>query len=296
MNDLIKNINLENNICITGLTFELNIFYVLEKFRLSTENVLVVTNSLYEANQIYNNLLTYTSDVLLFPMDDFLTSVALAISPDLKMKRLETIQSLNSNSKKIVITNLMGYLKYLPKKDEANNYINKIIVNDKIKREDIFKKEITNYMLAKTYQEKTYKNSGLDENGNDKKESSKYGIYVNEANATSTNDMFRLKYPQNLLIELSGMGGNPIAPYGDIKENYKNTINSNLDSIKYTLKVASIAQMISESAYQVIKKFEGKVEYQEVTEVQDIIYKEFAKKIKSMQTNKEEKEIEENDR
>ena len=54
--------------------------------------------------------------------------------------------------------------------------------------------------------------------------------------------------------------------------------------------------MISESAYQVIKKFEGKVEYQEVTEVQDIIYKEFAKKIKSMQTNKEEKEIEENDR
>ena len=122
MNDLIKNINLENNICITGLTFELNIFYVLEKFRLSTENVLVVTNSLYEANQIYN---------------DFLTSVALAISPDLKMKRLETIQSLNSNSKKIVITNLMGYLKYLPKKDEANNYINKIIVNDKIKREDI---------------------------------------------------------------------------------------------------------------------------------------------------------------
>ncbi len=170
------------------------------------------------------------------------------------------------------------------------------IENKKIKREDIFKKEITNYMLAKTYQEKTYKNSGLDENGNDKKESSKYEIYVNEANATSTNDMFRLKYPQNLLIELSGMGGNPIAPYGDIKENYKNTINSNLDSIKYTLKVASIAQMISESAYQVIKKFEGKVEYQEVTEVQDIIYKEFAKKIKSMQSNKEEKEIEENDR
>ena len=170
------------------------------------------------------------------------------------------------------------------------------IENKKIKREDIFKKEIVNYMLAKTYQEKTYKNSGLDENGNDKKESSKYGIYVNEANATSTNDMFRLKYPQNLLIELSGMGGNPIAPYGDIKENYKNTINSNLDAIKYTLKVASIAQIISDSAYQAIKKFEGKVEYQEVTEVQDIIYKEFSKKIKTMQNNEKEKEIEENDR
>ena len=76
----------------------------------------------------------------------------------------------------------------------------------------------------------------------------------------------------------------------------QNTINSNLDAIKYTLKVASIAQMISESAYQVIKKFEGKVEYQEVTEVQDIIYKEFSKKIKTMQNNEKEKEIEENDR
>ena len=49
-------------------------------------------------------------------------------------------------------------------------------------------------------------------------------------------------------------------------------------------------------AYYVIPKFEGKVEYQEVTEVQDIIYKEFSKKIKTMQNNEKEKEIEENDR
>ena len=165
----------------------------------------------------------------------------------------------------------------------------------KINKEDIVKKQITNYMLAKTYQDKTYKNTGFDENGNNRRENSKYNIYTKESSATSSNDIFRLNYPQNLLIELSGMGGNPIAPYGDIKGNYTNAINSNLDAVKYTLDVASIAQMISEATYQVIKKYEPDVKYEMLTGVQDIIYKEFSKKIKSLQ-NIEKEENEEYDR
>ena len=80
----------ENESIIQGLTNELNIFYILEAFQTLQKSVLVVTSSLYEANQIYNSLETYSSKVLLFPMDDFLSSVAIAISPELKMKRLET--------------------------------------------------------------------------------------------------------------------------------------------------------------------------------------------------------------
>lgn len=165
----------------------------------------------------------------------------------------------------------------------------------KINKEDIVKKQITNYMLAKTYQDKTYKNTGFDENGNNRRENSKYNIYTKESRATSSNDIFRLNYPQNLLIELSGMGGNPIAPYGDIEGNYTNAIHSNLDAVKYTLDVASIAQMISEATYQVIKKYEPDVKYEMLTGVQDIIYKEFSKKIKSLQ-NIEKEENEEYDR
>ena len=91
------------------------------------------------------------------------------------------------------------------------------------------------------------------------------------------------------------MGGNPIAPYGDIEGNYTNAIHSNLDAVKYTLDVASIAQMISEATYQVIKKYEPDVKYEMLTGVQDIIYKEFSKKIKSLQ-NIEKEENEEYDR
>lgn len=164
-----------------------------------------------------------------------------------------------------------------------------------ISKENIVKKQITNYMLAKTYQDKTYKNTGFDEKGNNRRENSKYIIYTKESSATSSNDIFRLNYPQNLLIELSAMGGNPIAPYGDIQGNYTNVINSNLDAVKYTLDVASIAQKISETTYQVIKKHDPDVNYETLTSVQDLIYKEFSKKIKALQ-NMEKEENEEYDR
>lgn len=152
-----------------------------------------------------------------------------------------------------------------------------------IEKEEILKKQIVNYILAKTYQDKTYKNRETAEN-------TKYKIYTNESQATSTNDIFRLKYQKDLLIELSGMGGNPIAPYGDIEGNYKNTMNSNLEAVKYTLNVLSLAQMISESSYQTIKKIDPEVGYDTLTGVQDMIYKEFSEKVKSIQNKKEERE------
>ena len=137
MNFLKDIITFEDNVSICGLTFELDVFYVLEKFKALNKNLLVVTNSLYEANQFYNNLLTYSDDILLFPMDDFLTSVAIAISPDLKVKRLETLEKLKDTKPYIVITNLMGYLKFLPNQQEVNDYRTLLKVGDEIKREDI---------------------------------------------------------------------------------------------------------------------------------------------------------------
>ena len=74
------------------------------------------TNSLYEANQIYSSLSKLNENVYLFPMDDFLTSEALAMSPELKSIRLNTLNNLSTSTNNIVITNLMGVLRYLPSK------------------------------------------------------------------------------------------------------------------------------------------------------------------------------------
>ena len=107
---------------VTGLTDELSVLYCLNYFYKKKSNILIVTNSLYEANKVYQKIKTYIDDVCLFPMDDFLSSVALAISPDLKVKRLETLESIKKGEPKIVVTNLMGYLRFLPSLKDADKY------------------------------------------------------------------------------------------------------------------------------------------------------------------------------
>lgn len=106
---------------ICGLTNELLILYYYNYFKSNNSNVLIVTNSLYDSNKIYQKLKTYTDDVCLFPMDDFLSSVALAISPDLKINRLETLEYIKNHDKCIVVTNLMGYLRFLPSYESSKN-------------------------------------------------------------------------------------------------------------------------------------------------------------------------------
>ena len=109
---------------VYGLTKELITLYISNYFEENDENVLILTSTLYEANNIYKALQAYTSDVLFFPMDDFLASVALAISPDLKIKRLETLEKLlNEKKKHLVVTSLMGYLKFLPNKEEQHSLV-----------------------------------------------------------------------------------------------------------------------------------------------------------------------------
>ena len=113
MNFLSAYFKYENGLSVNGLTKELNVFYVLELFKKINKNIVILTNTLFEANTYFDLLSTYESKINLFPMDDFLTSVAVAISPDLKIKRLETLENLQKDQKSIIITNLMGFLRFL---------------------------------------------------------------------------------------------------------------------------------------------------------------------------------------
>ena len=114
-NDFIK-VDLKKNMGLYNLTDEFFCVY-LNAIREKNHNVLVVVDTIFEANKVYNNLSLFTDNVYLFPMDDFLTSEALAISPDLMIKRLETINNILNKENVIVIVNLMGYLRYLPLKE-----------------------------------------------------------------------------------------------------------------------------------------------------------------------------------
>ena len=121
MDFLSEFLSFKNHSTVCGLSDELMILYYYKYFSENDRNVLIITNNLYDSNKIFSKLKTYTDDVCLFPMDDFLSSVAIAISPDLKVKRLETLERIKSNKKSIVVTNLMGYLRYLPSKQASDN-------------------------------------------------------------------------------------------------------------------------------------------------------------------------------
>lgn len=125
---------------ITGLNKELTCINIYDTFVKRDKSVLVVTSSTYIANILYQTLLNYTSKVLFFPMDDFLTSEAIAISPEFKVERISTLNSLVSNNKYIVVTNLMGALRYLPSRQLWEKSNIKLSVGMEINREILLEK------------------------------------------------------------------------------------------------------------------------------------------------------------
>lgn len=133
-----------NNIGITGLTNELISFCVSNIYKKTNRNILLVTNSLYEANLIYSSLSKINNNCYLFPMDDFLTSEALASSPDLLTIRLNTLNEISNSDGNIVITNLMGLLRYLPSKQLWKNSVITLKKGQRIKKEELEKQLYSN--------------------------------------------------------------------------------------------------------------------------------------------------------
>ncbi len=130
--DNLVQVDLKKNMCIAGLTDEFFCVYLNGILKQHNKNILVVVNSLFEANNLYSSLSLYTDKARLFPMDDFLTSEALAISPDLRITRLETLNKIIENEPSIVITNLMGFLRFLPSRDTYVSHVLKLKVGDTI--------------------------------------------------------------------------------------------------------------------------------------------------------------------
>ena len=89
--DNLFNIDSDNYYGVTGLSKELNSIYIYNNFIKANKSMLLVVSSLFEATNYYQSLLNYTNNVLLFPMDDFITSEALAISPELSLDRVNTL-------------------------------------------------------------------------------------------------------------------------------------------------------------------------------------------------------------
>lgn len=158
-----------------------------------------------------------------------------------------------------------------------------------ISEDQYWERIVKNIFAAMSYNNNTYKNAT-------DKENSRYKILKGSTLPSSTNDIFRMKYPADLLIELSGMGGNPIAPYGDIEGNYTNIMKSNIDAYREFLENYSVIEKLSEGAYNAFRYImkEHNIEsddelkeqhIQAVYEIAEIMMKEALKYIKEGKTD-----------
>ena len=153
-NDIIQ-FDLKKDMGLYNLTDEFFCVLLKKLLQEKEQNILVVVNSLFEANKLYNSISTIEEDVYLFPMDDFLTSEALAISPDLMITRLETIHHLTKEKPSIIITNLMGYLRYLPNHNTYLNHILSLKIGDVIEPKDLVNKFVSIGYIRDTLVNKT---------------------------------------------------------------------------------------------------------------------------------------------
>lgn len=100
----------------TGLVNMTGGFFALflkKLFKQEDRAILVVTSSSFEARKIFNKF-SGSSDVIFFENDDILFNDDDAISPELRVDRINILNDLSLNNKKIVVTDVSGYLKFLP--------------------------------------------------------------------------------------------------------------------------------------------------------------------------------------
>ena len=125
---------------VIGLTSELKSLYVYNKFKKENKSIILVTSNLHNAGKYYASIARHTDKVWFFPMDDFLTSEAIAISPEFKINRLETINNLLNGEKGIIITNLMGYLRFLPPKQNFKDSYITLKTNEEYNQQELIEK------------------------------------------------------------------------------------------------------------------------------------------------------------
>lgn len=129
----------QNTVNIYGLTKNSLPFYIEKLLDKINKNILVVTNTLYDATELYNDMGGKTN-VLLFPVDEYINEKYILKSPELSIIRINTLNKLLDQMPVVVITNLEGYNKPIPSKQElqqANIFIKK---GNKIERNEFLNK------------------------------------------------------------------------------------------------------------------------------------------------------------
>jgi len=152
VDDIIKNVKI-NNFSYLVNNISINAGYLLTSliFKNTDQFIFYIAPNLFKANHAYDmfcHILGY-ENVNLYVVDELMSSELVAVSSDLKEERLNTIKSIYTNSKKIIVTHPQAILKPLLKKEKIFNSIIKLKVN-----EDIDIKELVDSLIKMGYKKR----------------------------------------------------------------------------------------------------------------------------------------------
>lgn len=108
-------LNGKGNIIVNDINDEA--LLISSAFLILKKNIVVVKPNQYEANRLYQQVMSVNErDALLFPVDESYRIEALAASPELLGQRIDTLYQLTTNKPKILITHSQALVRYLPTK------------------------------------------------------------------------------------------------------------------------------------------------------------------------------------
>lgn len=124
--DSVKRIIDANQIRLGNSCDGFNIMLIASDFYKSNKTIFVCLPTLYQAQKYYDQLASFINeeDVLFFPADELVSAEMIAATGDFLFERIQTICTLLTNSKKIVIMNMHAIIKYeLPKEVWTNSLL-----------------------------------------------------------------------------------------------------------------------------------------------------------------------------
>ncbi|HEX7065156.1 MAG TPA: transcription-repair coupling factor [Bacillales bacterium] len=101
---------------VAGLSNSARTMFVASVYKNIKRPLFVITHNLFQAQKLYDDLTEFLDEkeVLLYPVNEMISSEIAAASPELKAQRLEVLNTLSQQSGKVLITPVAGLRRLLP--------------------------------------------------------------------------------------------------------------------------------------------------------------------------------------
>lgn len=130
------------NILVTGLSPSAKATMLAEKYLRSPEQMLIVTNNLYQADKLESDILQFveSDEVYKYPMQDIMTEEFSTQSPQFMSERVRTLTALAHGERGLFIVPLNGLKKWLTPVDMWQSHQMTLKIGDEIDIDELLNK------------------------------------------------------------------------------------------------------------------------------------------------------------